>query len=161
MFKFTTVLPLAITFLILSPGLLSAQANTVSLTGEADSTDLAEISEIRREIEQVELDMDVNALRKLRRHFTEDIAMMPGNLVVRGSDEIIAFHEDLYTKFDSFDVKFTIESIHVLGGLAIERGHTSGSVDPVDGPPRKSSGSYLYVYERDENNKWKIHRMSW
>ncbi len=70
-------------------------------------------------------------------------------------------HFMLYTKFDSFDVKFTIESIHVLGGLAIERGHTNGSVDPIDGPPRESSGSYLYVYERDENNKWKIHRMSW
>lgn len=105
--------------------------------------------------------MDVEALRNLKRHFTDDVAMMPGNLVFRGPDNIITFHENMYTRFDSFDIKFTIESIHVLGGLAVEKGRHEGTVDPKDGPPRQQSGIYLYVYERDENDQWKIHRMSW
>lgn len=141
---------------VLTPS--AAFSQTVEATVVGDAADVEAIMHIRQQIENVEKTMDASTLGDV---FTEDAAMLPGNTVVRGAENILAFHKRLYDRLDSYEIDFQTESIHVRGGLAVEIGSYTNTVDPKDGPPRSGSGRFLYVYERSESGEWKIHRMSW
>ena len=112
--------------------------------------DVAAIRRIRQQVEDAERAMDAPAFAEL---LTEDVAMLPVGIdAVHGAAEVEEFHRALYERFDEIDIRFTVEDIRVLGGLAVE----SGTYDTPDG-----GGRYLYTYERTADGTWRINRMSW
>jgi uncharacterized protein (TIGR02246 family) len=122
--------------------------------------EIKRIRQIREAVEKAEREMDAEAFGHL---FAKNVAMMPrGGPTVRGSEDVIAFHRDLYDGYERFDVDFSIEDITVLGGLAMEKGsYTAELVPKSGGEPENVTGRYLYFYEQDADGAWKILRMSW
>lgn len=116
----------------------------------APNDDIAAIRRIRQQVEEAERAMDAAAFAAL---FAEDVAMLPvDGEPVHGADAVEEFHRVLYDRFDEIDIRFTIEEIRVLGGLAVEHGTYE---------TRSGGGHYLYTYERAADGQWRINRMSW
>jgi uncharacterized protein (TIGR02246 family) len=122
--------------------------------------EIERIRQIREAVEKAERELDAESLGDL---FANNVAMMPrGGPKVWGSEEVVAFHQDLYDGYERFDVNFSIEDIILLGDIAMEKGsYTAELVPKGGGEPENVTGQYLYFYEKDTDGKWKILRMSW
>lgn len=123
------------------------------------ANDRVEIQKIRQDIETAENAGDVAAFGE---HLADEVAMLPASGPRHaGIDDVVAFHRDHFDTYD-IDVSFSIDTITILGDLAVEHGTYTATLSPVDGgEPRDGGGEYLYVYERQPNEDWKIMRMSW
>lgn len=126
------------------------------MTTEDD--DAAAIRQIRVAVEEAERELDAQALGKL---FTEDIAMLPPHNRIDGADQVEQFHRELYQELRALEVDFQIEQIQVLGDLAIETGTYTFESVRRNGTESQGGGKYIYTYERQPSDDWKIHRMSW
>ncbi|MEJ2599429.1 MAG: nuclear transport factor 2 family protein [Anaerolineales bacterium] len=122
--------------------------------------DIEQIRRIRSAVEEAENSLDSEALGKL---LTDDVAMMPVNgPELKGLNNVVDYHRELYDSQDAIDIAFLIKDITVLGGIAVEKGTYKATLAPADnGEPTDISGQYLYTYEKDSAGVWKIHRMSW
>lgn len=124
--------------------------------GHAD--DVEQIRRIRQQVEEAENARDAAAFAAL---FTDDVAMLPAvGEAVHGAREVEEYHRRLYEQGE-LGVRFHIEDITILGGLAVETGTYAWTATSADGETREGEGRYLYVHERSSDGTWRIHRMSW
>ena len=129
-----------------------------TVTEPTSYDDEAEIRRIRQAVEDAENEGDAAAFAEL---FAPDVAVRTETTRVDGAHEVEAFHRDIYDRQD-LDIRFMLEEVLVLGGLAVEHGtYTIDLTSKETGETRREAGRYLYTYERDDSGGWKIHRMSW
>lgn len=124
----------------------------------SDATDAADrIREIRREIEAGENALDAEPINS---HLAADVVLYGPDVEFVGIDDVAQHYRDLYDSAEAIDVSFTIETIDVVGPVAVERGTYDYAATSAEGAPSEGEGTYLYVYEYDGDD-WRIHRIVW
>ena len=129
--------------------------NEASASGDVSTQG---IRRIRAAVEDAERRLDAAAFGRL---FTDDVAMLPPGNPIHGAADVEQFHRELYRSFTALDVEFDINQISILGDLAVETGSYTAASVRQDGTADTSRGRYIYVYERQPDEGWKILRMSW
>ncbi len=145
-----------VSFLVLA-GLLGLVSACASTREEFSAADEQAIRDSSARYAKLESSKDAEAWAAIS---TADAVMMPaGEQPVQGRDALIAWARKIPP---GGTLEATSEEIRGRGDLAVERGTFKATMPAAAGSAAQSvSGSYLVVWERQQDGSWQISRNIW
>lgn len=122
-----------------------------------------EIEAFNKRYVELHLKMDTQGILAL---WAEDgVDLMPGDAVMIGRKNIVAWVEDIVAKMPGYKVtkqEMEFHDIRVCGDWASEWAAEHQVVQPPDGkPPIDSYGKMALVLHREANGEWKVQQEMW
>jgi uncharacterized protein (TIGR02246 family) len=128
------------------------------MTNPNPESDVERLTQLREEYVQAENAGDVDGIL---RTFSDDIVLMPpGSPAVRGRDAANNYLTDLLDTSD-VTIELSSEEIALEGDLAYDWGTYSSTHTPDGGQPEQTRGTYLFVYQRESDGRWKQTEHIW
>jgi uncharacterized protein (TIGR02246 family) len=94
--------------------------------------------------------------------YTDDLVNLPPTGgAIRGKAEQRARYASLFAQ-NQVELETSIEELHADADYAWVRGVNSGKIRPLDGSAaRIVRDNYLMILRREQNGRWRIHRLMW
>jgi uncharacterized protein (TIGR02246 family) len=98
---------------------------------------------------------------KMRLFTPDPVLMPPAQRPIIGQQAVRAWHETAW-KQNKYECTGTVDEVQASGESAFVRGTFSGVLTPTrGGAPKRESGKFLNVVQRQPDGSWKIARAIW
>lgn len=88
------------------------------------------------------------------------IFMPPNEPIIRGTDSLKHFYEELFTGKGASDLKMDVAEVSGNGPLAYHSGTFEMALKPAAGPAARERGKYLFLL-RKMGSGWRYHYTMW